>query len=898
VLAVVPCAAQCGPFTPKDTKTFSDLYDNLQGLECAYAMDPRPAPVRIGTLHASYQHGPLEAIFSPDGQRQSDGTWMVTVFGTDAIIAIAQDRSQGDVVSFDFQTEITEIRNINGVVFSKQNAWDNWPMLRFDQSGNVLSTLYDVGDATQVSGVVHVSTVSQPGRPSQRGMDGRFIIRIARGHLGVFTIPIMPVSILYPPPPGDDGLNTVTSYAQQSSTTQVQTTISTSNSTTVPVDYDPGASTLASAVSALKTGCKAIPVYGTVISSCLGFIADNMGSTSITSESGKLSAGTNGSAMTRAQSTETFIGGTYPQGPFQGKAAVPGLDDMVNVLVGVRLAWVPDGTSGVKLIPMGPALTETSIPMRALLNDLPILEASQPPEPEPQPASTPPVSAGDGEFSQTNTGSGSGKTVAWKARPISASAMAALGRLPGLNTPPQGLMTGLDLVTVRSLLALDPLVPVSGAAPVETTLEQNPRYRPTPVTTAEGQAAMEELTINSWDQPRDLELDLQYVDSKGQNTVQFTTVVEDDKPGLLGKFLGMGPQTRQTLKTTSSVGCTGQTSASTMRKVKLHVTPPHEGAFVLRVYEDLVFGTYVFSQVGNPYLQAQGTATDESGTPQGNQWVTLNVGGRTFGARTDSQGRYAIYSSNPNAGSGKLSVGRRASIISVKPVRGIAQPTAPQTLPRPILRPTAPIAPAPQAPQAPPVQPPATQAAPAGHLLKPIVLPGQMKPAAQLAAPQADCASFDPAGLKVAAFKGGWAIMQGGAQPERAIATFTFIGKANAERALDVMRHYNLNQKCFIEPGFACYLSSGQPPSGAMAGEASEAFDPASLRVESRPRASKLDFGQAGGKVWAIMAGERQLFAFGDGADAQSRANQALGLIQHYGFTHLCHAGAFSYFRK
>ncbi len=862
VLAAAPCAAQCGPFTPKETKTFQDLYDNLQGLECAYAMDPRPAPVRIGTLHAGYPHGPLEAIFSPDGERQSDGAWMVTVFGADAIIAVAQDRSQGDVVPYDFQTEITEIRNMSGVVFSKQNAWDNWPMLRFDQSGNVLSNLYDVGDATQVSGIIHVSTVSQPGRPSQRGMDGRFMIRIARGHVGVFTIPIMPVSMLYPPPPGDDGLNTVTSYAQQSATTQVQTTISASNSTTVPVDYDPGASTLASAVSALKTGCKAIPVYGTVVSSCLGFIADNMGSTSVTSENGQLSAATNGSAVTSAQSMETSIGGVYPQGPFKGTAAVPGLDDMVKVLVGVRLAWVPDGTSGVKLIPMGPAVTETSIPMRALLHDLPILEASQPAEPEPQstPAST--GYSGDGEFGQANTGSGSGKASVWKARPVSSSAIAALGRLPGLQAPTDQPLLGLDLVTVRSLLALDPLVPASGAAPAETTLEQNPRYRLTPVTTAEGQATMEELTINSWDRSADLELDLQYVDSKGQNTAQFTTVVEDDKPGLLGKFLGMGPQTRQTLKTTSSVGCTDQTSASTTRKVKLHVTPPHEGAFVLRVYEDMVFGTYVFNQVGNPYLQSHGTATGASGAPQGNQWVTLNVGGRIFGTRTDAQGRYAIYSSNPNAGSGKLSVGRSVSLIIVKPVRGLAQPPVPQTPPRPVLKPAAPAAP--QASQA----------------------------------PQADCASFDPAGLKVAAFKGGWAIMPGGTQPERAIATFAWIGKANADRALEVMRHYNLNQKCAVEPGFACYLSSGQPPTGAMTGEVGEAFDPAALRVESRSRASKLDFGQAGGNVWAIMAGERQIFAFGDGPDAQARASQALGLIRRYGFTHLCHVGAFSYFRK
>jgi hypothetical protein len=83
----------------------------------------------------------------------------------------------------------------------------------------------------------------------------------------------------------------------------------------------------------------------------------------------------------------------------------------------------------------------------------------------------------------------------------------------------------------------------------------------------------------------------------------------------------------------------------------------------------MVFGTYVFHEVANAYLQTQGIATDESGKPQANRWVSLKVNGKTYGTQTDARGRYAIYSSNSTEGIGKLSVGKRILEVKVRPIR-------------------------------------------------------------------------------------------------------------------------------------------------------------------------------------------------------------------------------------
>lgn len=672
-LTASPVHGQCDSVVPRpEVRSFEDLYQNLQSIQCAYALDPQPRPAVVGSLHVTTRHGPLEAMLKPAGELQPDGSHVVTVFGTKRIIAITQDRSDGDVAGYEFQVEITEVRNIDGVVFSKQNLWDNYPRLAIESTGNVLMSLYDVGDATYVSGIIRASTLGSPGNPSQRAMDGRFAVGIRQGCVGVFTIPVLPVSLLYAPPPGEHGGNTLTYQARQSASTTVRTTLSTAASRTVPGTYDPGFNTLKTGLGFLQSAAKAIPGYGTVISGCLKFVNEGLGSQTMTTESGRLTATSEGQATTLSQSTRTVVGGPYPQGPFQGTVAVPGLDDKVAVLLDVPLGWVPDGADGVRLIPMGPARSGATFPMRVLLHDLPILEAREP-RPESTGSTAPPdgsPTAGDPEF-------GTPPPAGPKRAVLGRAVREAMVRLPGLSAPQDTLLTSLDLVTVRSLLALDPLVPLPGRPGAASVLEQDPRYRATPFAVVDGQSGMWEWTLNAWDQAAELELEFQCTSTRAEETADFTTTIRDDKPGMLGQFLGIGPQERQTLKSTSTLGTREETAGTTVRKVTLRVEPPSEGAVVLRAYEDLVFGTYVFHEVGSSYLQAEGVATDHSGAPAARQWVTVSSGDRTYACRTDAQGRYAIYASSPRVGAAQVRLGDRVLEREARSGRAPVPATAP-----------------------------------------------------------------------------------------------------------------------------------------------------------------------------------------------------------------------------
>lgn len=687
-LSPQPCTAQCDGVVPRgETRDFRDLYQNLQAIECAYALDPQPAPALIGYMHITTRHGPLQAALRPTAEVQPDGSLAVTVYGMRRIIGLAQDRSQGDVAGYSFQPEITEIRNANGVVFAKRNVWDNWPLLGSEVSGNVLTSLFDVGDATEVAGVIHASTVSSPGSPSQRALDQNFRITLRQGCVGVFMIPALPVALLYAPPPGDRGANTLTYSAEQSVSTTVRTTLTATESRQVPGSYDPGFDTLKSSLSALKSAAKVIPGYGSAIAGCLDFINEGLGTQTVTNESGTLNGSTDGLATTMSQSTQTFIGGAYPHGPFKGEIAQPGLDDKVAVLLDVRMAWIPDGPDNVKLMPLGPAGSGATYPMRALLHDLPILEARARAEvaAAPTPPATPPSgtpTAGDPEFGGQPAG---GAKPALKL-PEAARRAGQLGRVADLfPATVDTLLTPFDLVTVTSLLALNPLAPAPGRVINEATLSENPRYRAVPMSVVDGQSEMWEWTVNSWDQASDYLVEFSCTVTQGRETTAFTTTVRDDKPGLLGQFLGIGPQERQTLKSTSIIGTRAETATGTTRKVKLHLEPPEQGALVLRAYEDLVFGTYVFHQAGSTYLQGEGVAMGQDGVPAANQWVTLAVDGRNYTCLTDAQGRYAIYASSPPSGAAQLRLGTKVRATwNVDATSPAAEPVRKPNVPPPL----------------------------------------------------------------------------------------------------------------------------------------------------------------------------------------------------------------------
>ena len=148
-----------------------------------------------------------------------------------------------------------------------------------------------------------------------------------------------------------------------------------------------------------------------------------------------------------------------------------------------------------------------------------------------------------------------------------------------------------------------------------------------------------------------------------------------------------------------------------------------------------------------------------------------------------------------------------------------------------------------------------------------------------------DCVGFNPATTTVGNFGGRWKVVDGNH------AMFDFgANKAEADRTLAIIKHYSMNQSCFVGrpgPSFTYMLISGNSPAGALGGEDCIGFNPATAHVAS-----------AGGR-WKIVDGSNWMFDFGTN---KSEADQSMEVIKKHGFTFACYVGrpnpSFSYLRK
>ncbi len=148
-----------------------------------------------------------------------------------------------------------------------------------------------------------------------------------------------------------------------------------------------------------------------------------------------------------------------------------------------------------------------------------------------------------------------------------------------------------------------------------------------------------------------------------------------------------------------------------------------------------------------------------------------------------------------------------------------------------------------------------------------------------------DCISFNPATAQVKFVSNDWKIVDGSHW------MFSFgTKKTEAEQALRVIKHYGMNQSCFVGrpgPSFQYLLRSGTAPAGALAGEDCVSFNPNTAEVK------KIN------NDWKIVDGNHWMFSFGNKED---EARQALAIIKKYGFTRSCFVGrpdpSFTYMRK
>jgi hypothetical protein len=150
---------------------------------------------------------------------------------------------------------------------------------------------------------------------------------------------------------------------------------------------------------------------------------------------------------------------------------------------------------------------------------------------------------------------------------------------------------------------------------------------------------------------------------------------------------------------------------------------------------------------------------------------------------------------------------------------------------------------------------------------------------------QEDCIGFNPNSTEVRRVNGRWKIVDGSHW------MFDFGNKeGEARQALRVIKHYRMNQSCFVgrpDASFEYLLVSGNAPSGSLSGEDCVRFNPNNIevkRIEGR---------------WKIVDGDHWMFDFGN---KQAEARHAFAIIKKYGFNRSCFVGrpnaSFQYLRR
>lgn len=138
-----------------------------------------------------------------------------------------------------------------------------------------------------------------------------------------------------------------------------------------------------------------------------------------------------------------------------------------------------------------------------------------------------------------------------------------------------------------------------------------------------------------------------------------------------------------------------------------------------------------------------------------------------------------------------------------------------------------------------------------------------------------DCIPFNPANVSIAPYgdKGQYRVIEGNS------AMLLCPNKAEAERIVEIIKHYKLSQQCFVgrpDPSFSYWLASGHAPAGTLAGEDCIAFNPATIEVKA-----------VEGR-WKIVDGSHWMFDF---AGNEAEARETFAIIKKYGFNKTCYVG-------
>lgn len=137
-----------------------------------------------------------------------------------------------------------------------------------------------------------------------------------------------------------------------------------------------------------------------------------------------------------------------------------------------------------------------------------------------------------------------------------------------------------------------------------------------------------------------------------------------------------------------------------------------------------------------------------------------------------------------------------------------------------------------------------------------------------------DCIPFNPSNLEVKNISGRWKIVEG----SHMVMDFDQ-SEWEANTALSIIRNFDMDSICFVgrpHPSMTYFLSSGDAPEGAMAGE-----DAISLDLD------ELEVNKVQGS-WKIVEGNHWVKDFGD---KESEARKSLDIIKKYNFNKMCFVG-------
>ncbi|MBA4390392.1 MAG: hypothetical protein C0399_05595 [Syntrophus sp. (in: bacteria)] len=148
-----------------------------------------------------------------------------------------------------------------------------------------------------------------------------------------------------------------------------------------------------------------------------------------------------------------------------------------------------------------------------------------------------------------------------------------------------------------------------------------------------------------------------------------------------------------------------------------------------------------------------------------------------------------------------------------------------------------------------------------------------------------DCIPFNANNVTASQVQGRWKVIQGN------MSMIDFgANKSEAEKAAQIMKHYQLDKQCFVgrpQAPMQYYTMNGKAPQGPFQGEDCIAFNPDNIT------ASKVQ-----GR-WKVIQGNMSMIDFDQ---KEVEAKIAVDIIKFYGFTQQCFVGRpqapMQYFRK